>query len=102
MTDTRADRAIGVACSLTDAERRERLQDWRSLRDRSLLQPISHGVRLIFQPDHSMFAVAELAQRESECCPFYDFTLSVSGADRTLEITAGPGRESAVHALLGR
>ena len=49
-----------------------------------------------------MFAVADLAQREAECCPFYDFTLSVIGEERTLDITAGPGREAAVEALLGR
>ena len=101
MTDTRADRALGAACSLTDAERRERLQDWRSLRDRSLVEPIRDGVRLIFQPDHSMFAVANLAEREAECCPFYEFKLSVSGEERTLDVTAGPGREAAVQALLG-
>ena len=102
MTDRSADRALGVACSLTDAQRRERLEDWRNLRDRSLLQPIRNGVRLVFQPDHSMFAVADLAQREAECCPFYEFKLSVTGDERTLDITAGPGRESAVQALLGR
>ena len=102
MTDRGSDRALGVACSLSDAERRERVEDWRSLRDRSLVQPIRHGVRLVFQPDHSMFAVANLAQREAECCPFYDFKLSVNGEVRTLDITAGPGRESAVEALLGR
>jgi MerR family transcriptional regulator, copper efflux regulator len=102
MTAARDDRALGAACSLTDAERRKRLQDWQSLRDRSLVQPIRYGVRLIFQPDHSMFAVADLAQREAECCPFYDFKLSVNGEERTLDITAGPGRESAVLALLGR
>ena len=102
MTHTRADRALGVACSLSDTERRERLEDWRRLRDRSLIQPIRGGVRLVFQPDHSMFAVADLAQREAECCPFYDFTLSVIGEERTLDITAGPGREAAVEAFLGR
>ena len=67
-----------------------------------MLQPIPDGIRLIFEVDHSMFSVADLAQREAECCPFYDFKLRVHGEERALDITAGPGRESAVLALLGR
>ena len=102
MTGKQADKAIGGACSLRDPERRERLQDWGRLRDRSVIQPIRHGLRLVFQPDHSMFAVADLAQREAECCPFYDFRLNLHGEERSLDITAGPGREEAVLALLGR
>jgi hypothetical protein len=48
-----------------------------------------------------MSAVADLISRESECCPFYTFTLQVDGASRRLEISAGPGGELAVRGLLG-
>lgn len=101
MQQSTLDRAIGASCSLDDAARLDRTRDWRSLRERSSIHVIPRGLRLTFDEDHSMFAVADLAQRESECCPFYEFTVHVSGDERYLDITAGPRGDDAVRALLG-
>ncbi len=96
------DRLIGAACSLTGDEMRQRLADWRRLRDRATtVTPIPGGARLSFAPDEPMSAVADLASRESECCAFYTFTLRIDGPARALDISAGAGAGAAVHALLG-
>jgi hypothetical protein len=84
------------------AELRERVREWRELRGRATtIEPIGGGVRLAFSRDEPMSAVAGLVSRESDCCAFYTFDLRVDGHVRQLEISAGPGGEPAVRALLG-
>jgi DNA-binding transcriptional MerR regulator len=95
-------RMIGAACTLDTAELKQRLTDWRALRDRATqLKPISGGVRLSFAGDEPIGPIARLAALESECCAFYSFTIRVDGPARQLEISAGVGGEPAVQALLG-
>jgi hypothetical protein len=96
-----SDRMIGAACSLGADELRQRLTDWRGLRERATADPIPGGVRLMLPPDEPIADVAALVSLESACCAFYRFTLRVEGGERQLEISAGPGAEPAVHALLG-
>ncbi len=47
-----------------------------------------------------MAAVAHLGRRKC-LCPFYAFTIRIVEGARDLEVSAGPGGEVAVHALLG-
>lgn len=99
---TASERLIGACCNLGSAEMRERLQEWRALRDRSTsIEPIGGGARLTFDAAEPMAAIADLAARESECCAFYTFTLVVDGPTRRLHISAGAGGEVAVRALIG-
>jgi MerR family copper efflux transcriptional regulator len=96
------DSLIGAACTLAASQLRERLREWRALRDRAgAIEPIVGGARLALSADEPMGAVAELVARESECCTFYTFTLRIDGPTRQLEISAGPGGEPAVSGLLG-
>jgi hypothetical protein len=96
-----SDRLIGAACTL-GTELRQRLDDWRALRDRATaIDDRDGGVRLTFAVDEPMDAVGRLVSLESECCPFYTFTVRIEGGTRQLEIDAGPGGEPAVRALLG-
>lgn len=100
--DSASERMIGAACTLDAARLRERLRDWRELRDRAThIESVPGGIRLAFSANEPMGAVAELAAAESECCAFYTFTLQVDGPTRQLEISAGAGGEPAVQALLG-
>ncbi len=96
------ERLIGASCSLTTDEMRERLAEWRRLRDRArAIEPLTDGgARLVFDPEEPVGPIADLVGRESECCPFYTFTLRIDGPARQLEISAGPGGDPAVRALL--
>lgn len=97
-----SERMIGAACTLGTAELRQRLADWRAVRDRATqLEPIPGGVRLTFAADDPIEPLARLAALESECCAFYTFILRVDGPARQLEISAGVGGEPAVQGLLG-
>ena len=97
-----AERLLGAACSLNSAEMRERLTEWRGLRDRaSAIETIGGGARLTFDTAGPMAPIADLVARESECCAFYTFTLRIDGPSRQLEVSAGVGGESAVRALIG-
>jgi hypothetical protein len=92
---------IGACCSLGAGDVRDRLREWRALRDRSAVDSLSEGVRLRLADDERIETVAHLAASESECCPFYRFTILIDGTGRSLAIEAGPGGAPAVRALLG-
>lgn len=96
------DRLQGACCTLDAGEMPARLKEWSDLRDRSMgIKLIDGGVALNLATSESISQVADLVARESECCPFYTFTIRVDGPARELRITAGEGRAIAVQALLG-
>jgi len=96
------DRLVGAACTLNSDELRERLTEWRALRDRATaIEPLPGGARLAFEATESVAPIADLVSRESVCCSFYTFTLRVDGPVRQLDISAGAGGEAAVRALVG-
>jgi DNA-binding transcriptional MerR regulator len=96
------ERLIGAACTLDSDEMRERLAEWRGLRDRATtIELLPGGARLAFDAAEPVAPIADLVSRESECCSFYTFTLRVDGPMRHLDISAGAGGEPAVHALVG-
>lgn len=96
------ERLVGAACTLNSEELRERLAEWRGLRDRAMsIEEQPGGVRLTFDPAEPVAAIADLVARESECCSFYTFTLGIDGPTRELTISAGAGGEPAVRALIG-
>ncbi|MGH2603372.1 MAG: MerR family transcriptional regulator [Dehalococcoidia bacterium] len=97
-----SERMIGASCALSATDLRQRLADWRALRDRAAqVAPIPGGARMTFAADEPLEPIARLTALESECCAFYTFTLRVDGSARHLEISAGIGGEPAVKALLG-
>lgn len=97
-----AGRLIGAACSLSEEDLRRRIAEWRELVGRATtVTPTAGGAVLDLAAGEPISAVADLVARESECCPFYTFTLQVDGTQRRLEISAGAGGEPAVQALLG-
>jgi hypothetical protein len=100
--ETGEDRLLGASCTLSDADVRARLGEWAALRERSTeIREISGGVAISLDPQEPIDRVANLAARESECCPFYTFTVRLEGPSREMQITAGQGRELAVRTLLG-
>ena len=66
---TVSDRLAGASCALNSSEMRERLAEWRGLRDRSeAFESVAGGFRLVLDPSESVAAVADLIARESACC----------------------------------
>lgn len=99
---TAIERMIGAACTLSEEDLRRRVAEWHALRARTVsVERIEGGVSLELAGDEPLAAVADLAARESECCPFYAFALRVEGTSRRLDVSAGPGGEPAVEGLLG-
>ena len=99
---TALERMIGAACTLSEQDLRRRVAEWHALRARTVsVERIEGGASLELAADEPLAAVADLAARESECCPFYSFALRVEGTARRLEVSAGPGGEPAVEGLLG-
>ena len=99
---TAIERMMAAACNLSEADLRLRVAEWHALRSRTTsYSRIEGGVSLELAPGEPLAAVADLASRESDCCPFYSFALRVEGNVRRLEISAGPGGEPAVEGLLG-
>ena len=96
------ERLIGAACTLGDADMHLRLHEWSALRDRAKdIRQVPGGWVLILADAEPIAAAADLAARESACCAFYTFTLRLDGPTRELQITAGPGQETAIEVLLG-
>jgi len=96
------DQLLGAACTLDAAEMPGRLREWAALRDRSIgIREIPGGVALDLDAEEPIDRVTSLVAHESDCCPFYMFTVRVEGPLRELQITAGEGREIAVRTLLG-
>jgi hypothetical protein len=95
------DGGVGASCSLSDEDVRIRLREWASLRDRAVaVEPRGDGVMLRLRDAEPLDAVASLVSRESECCPFYTFSIEVHGPTRSLVVNAGPTGGPAIHALL--
>ena len=96
------DRLLSAACNLGTDEMRTRLGEWAAVRDRSReIRRVPGGAVLALGPDERMEDLADLLERESQCCGIYTFTLTIDGPSRELTVVAGPGRDVAVHALLG-
>lgn len=96
------ERLIGAACTLNSVEMRERLAEWRGLRDRATsIEALPNGARLTFDSAEPVGPIADLVSRESECCAFYTFIVRIDGPVRQLDISAGAGGEPAVRALIG-
>lgn len=93
------------ACSLPIADQPGRVAEWDTLFRTAVrtIETVPAGVR--FELDRSragVAAVADLADRESQCCAF--FTFGVTVRSETLALSVGADREHAdvVEALAAR
>lgn len=91
-TETACDVGEGdapIACSLGGGDVDQRIADWQALlawvRTRTT---VDGGVRLTFDPDTPIEAIARLAVAEHECCRFFDFGLTIDERGLALEVRA--------------
>jgi DNA-binding transcriptional MerR regulator len=92
-----------VMCTLSDADRDTRGQDWRDLLATvTSREPIPGGLRLTWVADPSLAArVAKLAAEEQGCCAFFDFTLHLNPTALVLDVRAPAAAADLLTGLFG-
>ena len=94
------------ACTLPTAEQPLRAREFDELfRDATTgVQRVdAQRARLVLRPEPGVAArAADLAVRETQCCSFFGFTLSATGGELTMDITAPPGQVDVLDALVDR
>lgn len=93
------------ACSLPSADQPARVVEWDALFAEAVcdVSPTAGGVR--FAVDRTAArpaAVADLADRESQCCAFLVFTLHIGDGTLDLDVTSGAGHAEVVATLARR
>ncbi|MEO3799533.1 hypothetical protein [Nonomuraea sp. B1E8] len=94
------------ACTLPTAEQPLRLAEFDTLfadAVRSVARPEPTRLRLdlVFSPGNASRA-AELTARESDCCSFFTFTLTIAGGGLALDVTVPPEHVEVLDALRAR
>jgi MerR family transcriptional regulator, copper efflux regulator len=94
---------VPIACTLDAGEMPERLDDWRSVLGRVTGRTATEdgGLRLTFDPDADVAALAGLIAAEQGCCAFFAFALTVDQRGVALEVRAPEDAEPVVAALFG-
>ena len=91
-----------IACTLTGSELATRVGDWQTvLASATGREPLDGGVRVTFDSDAPLAALAELVAAEQACCMFLRFSLTVDTRGVALEVTAPPDALGIVHDLVG-
>jgi hypothetical protein len=91
---------VPIACSLDAAAFKERAEEWRALVITSV-EIVGTAVRLVLGPsDTDLTAAAALAQREKECCPFFDVSVELEADRRTLVLAVPDGAEEVLDAFV--
>ncbi len=88
--------AVPIACSLDAPALGERADEWRALVASSVTSVRSDAtaVRLVLrQSEAALTAAVALAQREKQCCAFFDVSIVVEADRRTLVLAVPHGAE---------
>jgi hypothetical protein len=92
-----------IACSLGTEALADRVEDWRAL-VATYVVTVDAGptsVRLVLgQSGPALVRAVELAQREKQCCPFFDIALDIGARQRTLSLRVPEGAEEAMATLV--
>jgi anti-sigma-K factor RskA len=92
-----------IACSLDAGALGERAGEWRALVASSVTAVVAGdtAVRLVLRDSESALSAAvALAQREKECCPFFDVSLALEADRRTLVLAVPDGAEEVLAAFV--
>jgi hypothetical protein len=85
-----------IACNLDARALAGRVEEWRALVANFVVtveaEPTS--VHLVLEPSQSaLVAAVDLAQREKQCCPFFDVALDIGERQRRLSLRVPEGAE---------
>ncbi len=89
---------VPLACSLGDVDARAQLLEWRQFVSAFVercdrVAPTRTELLLGQEPD--LAALADLAQRETRCCPFFHFALELGATSVVLSIEV-PGEAASI------
>ncbi len=98
MTDER----VPIACDLSAQDAVGQAGEWSDLVGRaSAVQALPDGARMRFPLDLAA-VVADLVEREADCCRFLDLDLRTAGGELVLDVrSASPGAWPVISALTG-
>lgn len=88
-----------IACSLDAGSLADRVAEWRALVATSVVEVGAEptAVHLVLDPSGTaLVAAVELAQREKQCCPFFDVVIDIGAEQRTLSLRVPEGVEEAM------
>ena len=94
---------VPIACSLDAAALGTRAEEWRALVASSVSSVEADGcvLRLVLRDGDAVLTTAvALAQREKECCPFFDVSLALEADRRTLVLAVPAGADEALGAFV--
>ena len=92
-----------IACSLDAGALGDRAGEWRALVAAWVTAVEAHDteVRLVLRDSESaLTAAVALAQREKECCPFFEVSLALEADRRTLVLAVPGGAEEVLAAFV--
>jgi DNA-binding transcriptional MerR regulator len=91
-----------IACSLQPDSVGERLQDWqRVLSSATGRTSVPDGVRVAFDRDVDVAALAALAAAEQACCSFFRFDIGIGFDGITLDVTGPAESQQVITAVFG-
>jgi hypothetical protein len=92
---------IPIACSLPADDMGDRLHEWQALLGKaSAREPTPAGHRLTFARDAELArALADLAAREIECCPFFTFAIRLTNDALQFDVEVPPEARELVDSL---
>ncbi len=96
--------SVPAACTLPTASRPVRLGEINGLLRTAVRSAERRGSTLLhldLAPDAAARA-ADLLVRESACCSFFTFTLTMTGGSLTLDVGVPPAHVDVLDALAGR
>jgi len=94
---------VPIACSLNVVDAGDRIAEWREVLRRDIGDPELDGTTaaLPIEPgDDTLLRVIDLAEREQQCCTFFDFAVELRSAGRVLRIVVPDGAEAILADLL--
>ncbi len=94
---------VPIACSLDAASLGDRAGEWRALVAAwvTAVEAGDTAVRLVLRDsDAALTSAAALAQREKECCAFFEVSIALEADRRTLVLSVPDGAEEALAAFV--
>jgi hypothetical protein len=95
--------SVPIACSLDAWALGARADEWQALMAWSVASVEVDGCAVSFvlrDSDADLTAAVALAQREKECCPFFDVSVTIEADVRTLVLAVPEGAEDMLAAFV--